>query len=157
MPETHENVEIGSRLRDFLERKFTTIAQAERKLGKGRNYLSQYITGRSLPGAPLLKDLAKLGCDITWLLTGEEPVTTAEISEKLGGLAKQRELEKELTELKAFCFDLSRKYEAQQKRIEDLEQTIKQKDEAIEMLFVELGKVGLATSQLQALRNIFKR
>jgi len=32
---------------------------------------SGYLSGRSLPGAPLLVRLSELGCDIVWLLTGK--------------------------------------------------------------------------------------
>lgn len=43
-----------------------------RKLGRSENYLGSYVYGDSIPGNKLQEALRKLGCDIEWLMTGEE-------------------------------------------------------------------------------------
>lgn len=37
------------------------------------NLKTSYLSGRSLPGAPLLAKLLELGCDLKWLLFGDAP------------------------------------------------------------------------------------
>lgn len=63
---------IGERLRQFAKDKFRTIRALAEALNMSEENLSQYIKGKSAPGAPLLIKLAEKGCDIQWLLTGVE-------------------------------------------------------------------------------------
>ncbi len=64
--------EIGARLKEFAKENSTTIAGLSIKLDKHKTFLTKYASGESALGALLLSKLLALGCDINWLLTGEE-------------------------------------------------------------------------------------
>jgi hypothetical protein len=62
---------VAARLREFGIRKFGTIRRFANALDlRQSNLSSNYLSGRSLPGAEILIKLDELGCDIVWLLTG---------------------------------------------------------------------------------------
>lgn len=63
---------IIKRLREFGDSNFKNYKIYAENIGiTYSTLLGTYFSGKSLPGAPLLYKLAKLGCDINWLLTGE--------------------------------------------------------------------------------------
>jgi len=65
--------ECAERLRLFIKRNFTSVNAAAKVLGTTGNTLrSSYLSGRSILGPELLIRLYFLGCDLKWLLTGEE-------------------------------------------------------------------------------------
>lgn len=76
-----ENYEIGSRLFAFLIARFGNIDAAARALGVTSGALYPYMdpkgkkqkAGKPLkqPGAQLMSRLASVGCDIHWLITGQ--------------------------------------------------------------------------------------
>lgn len=71
-----KNREIGLRIKEFVEKNFSSTAELARIFGKSRSYFRPYFKGTSLPGAEILSKLAELGCDINWLLTGKEPAAS---------------------------------------------------------------------------------
>ncbi|MBW7888064.1 MAG: hypothetical protein H3C35_06850 [Bacteroidetes bacterium] len=89
---------IGERLKLFAEKNFGSVAELERALGKGRNSLSQYIGDRSTPGGQLLLELLKLGCDINWLLSGDEGIKGNYLLDEIETLREEnKELRSALT------------------------------------------------------------
>jgi len=116
-----EITEIGHRIKLFGERKFKSVAELSRKLHyKNRQQIYDYISGKSYPGGELLIKLAKLGCDINWLLLGEEKFIVKErrvdyfgyseddINKKLAEhfIGHMNRLENEIKELKEEMFKL---------------------------------------------------
>ncbi|GMU86289.1 MAG: hypothetical protein AMXMBFR48_15310 [Ignavibacteriales bacterium] len=68
-----DNTQVGIRLKEFGKEKFGQLKVFAENLGISQQSLtSAYLSGRSLPGAELLLKLVNMGCDITWLLTGQE-------------------------------------------------------------------------------------
>jgi hypothetical protein len=69
--------EIGQRLKLFAKEKFGGVGDLAEALNLSQPNLSgTYINGRSIPGGELLAKLSSLGCDINWLLTGQESVNS---------------------------------------------------------------------------------
>jgi len=63
--------DVAERLREFGQKKFGKMTDFAAALEiSGAQLHSTYLNGRSLPGAELLLKLAKMGCDIAWLLSG---------------------------------------------------------------------------------------
>lgn len=62
--------EIGQRLRQWGVDKFGNLTEFASQLGISASNLSQYLSGKSMPGNKMQERLRKLGCDITWLMTG---------------------------------------------------------------------------------------
>lgn len=69
--EKSEKLAIGKRLKAFAEGNFESLAEFGRKFGKDRMFFTPYFNGSSLPGSEILIQLAELGCDVEWLLTGK--------------------------------------------------------------------------------------
>lgn len=65
---------LGDRLRQFAKTQHGSVAALTRTIGKGRNFLGSYIENRAKPGSEILAAVARAGCDINWLLTGEGPM-----------------------------------------------------------------------------------
>lgn len=64
--------ETGQRLKRFALSYFDSISAFARAIDLQPNSLhSNYLGGRHFPGAELLIKLHYMGCDVTWLLTGE--------------------------------------------------------------------------------------
>jgi len=63
---------IGSRIKQFAKDNFGSLNELSRATGINVNLLSQYTTDRSKPGADILIKLHTAGCDINWLLSGEQ-------------------------------------------------------------------------------------
>lgn len=81
---------VGHRIRVFGYEKFGSIDALADALDIHPSSLkSNYISGKSLPGAQLLYNLMQLGCDLHWLFTN-----------KKAGVIDKDELEKENQKLK---------------------------------------------------------
>ncbi len=65
--------EIGARLKEFALKKYGRLQPMADEFGMGYGaFYTSYISGKSLPGAKFISKLVKLGCDIDWLLHGDE-------------------------------------------------------------------------------------
>lgn len=64
--------EIGNRLAEFAKSKGWTQIEFARLLGMSPQTLTPYLTGKIRPGDKQLPKLEELGCDIKWLLFGDE-------------------------------------------------------------------------------------
>lgn len=64
--------DIGKRLKLFRKSRFMTLAKFAKVVFVSQGSLSELENGKSLPSATTLKNLYYAGCDINWLLTGEE-------------------------------------------------------------------------------------
>lgn len=74
---------VAQKLREFIDSNFDKIKDFTDKLGMSQAaFQSSYLNGRSLPGAEILAKLAKMGCDINWLLSDDisPPLTMHEQS-----------------------------------------------------------------------------
>lgn len=102
---------IGDRILEFaskIDKGKTELAVA---LGMSYPHLYKYVSNKSMPGADILIRFRELGCDINWLLTGEEPLKIHEAKEPAyiytaGGhpipvkaLLRKIQIEKELVEI----------------------------------------------------------
>lgn len=112
------NMEISLRIKEYIDKNFDGNDSALAKsLGMSPQTLYQYTNGRSIPGGKILTKLAGLGCNINWLLLGEEGVSkvreqSVEYSTEFSGLnARIEKLEKEMQELKAHNYDLLKENE----------------------------------------------
>lgn len=63
---------MGERIRRFGLKKFASIKEFAEAMGMSPSNLQAYLQNRREPGTPILKRLIELGCDIDWLLMGEE-------------------------------------------------------------------------------------
>ncbi|MFA5806401.1 MAG: helix-turn-helix domain-containing protein [Melioribacteraceae bacterium] len=111
-------MEISLRIKEYIDKNFDGNDSALAKsLGMSPQTLYQYTNGRSIPGGKILTKLAGLGCNINWLLLGEEGVSkvreqSVEYSTEFSGLnARIEKLEKEMQELKAHNYDLLKENE----------------------------------------------
>lgn len=105
-----EKLEIGTRLKEFCEKKFKNYAEASNKLGfKNPNQIYDYFNGRSILSGEKLSILSAEGCDIDWLLTGRGGMfNTAIVAEPVAVYGNEilKSLEDEITKLKAENYDL---------------------------------------------------
>ncbi len=62
---------IGARLKSFAKEKFGTLSKMAQAMGISQATLSQYTTNRYSPGVQMQKRLREVGCDIEWLMTGD--------------------------------------------------------------------------------------
>lgn len=87
---------LGNRLKSFAIDKYGGIKNLAAALEISQPHLSQYITNRNKPGTEMLIKLAELGCDVHWLLTGENksPPSIIERDDKI------KELEAEINTLR---------------------------------------------------------
>lgn len=70
---------IGERIRIFAKRKFGTLKTLAEQMEISPQQLQQYISGKREPGSKILLKLLKLGCDINWLLGGNESIESYKI------------------------------------------------------------------------------
>ena len=63
---------IGDRIRIFGEATFKSVNAFADAMIMSPPALQSYLRGKSHPGTPVLLKLQKLGCNIDWLLSGEE-------------------------------------------------------------------------------------
>lgn len=66
-----ESLKIGERLREWGLEKFGSVNAFAEALKIAQSQLSNYLNGRRIPGNKMQDRLRKLGCNITWLMTGE--------------------------------------------------------------------------------------
>lgn len=64
--------EIGQRLRYFRKSRYKTMKALGEDISVSQGALSELENGKSLPSANTLRNLYYAGCDINWLLTGED-------------------------------------------------------------------------------------
>lgn len=85
---------IGGRLRHFAEGKFGGISRLADALGISQPRLSHYVSDKRAIPPEVVQKLAQLGCDITWLMTGE---TREDLNKRFENmiLQKARELREE--------------------------------------------------------------
>jgi transcriptional regulator with XRE-family HTH domain len=63
---------MEKRIRRFGLKKFGSIKEFAEAMDMSPSNLQAYLQKRRQPGTPILKRLSELGCDIDWLLIGEE-------------------------------------------------------------------------------------
>ena len=64
---------ISARLKQYIGDNFKSVADFAKQMGmKRRQDVYPYLEGRSLFGSDKLAKLRDLGCDINWLLTGDD-------------------------------------------------------------------------------------
>ncbi|GAB1351061.1 hypothetical protein MASR1M107_32760 [Ignavibacteriales bacterium] len=71
--------EIADRLRYFAHMKFGSLKLLAKELGVTSSTLSQYATGKSIPGNTMQNRLREIGCDVEWLMTGNSEKMDAEV------------------------------------------------------------------------------
>lgn len=145
-----ENVEISLRLKEFVDNKFGgNVAEFARQMGmKRRQDAYPYINGTSIFGGEKLSLLSKLGCDINWLLNGDDNQINGvrEKTENYNNMTftdlhqKNEELTKELNELKIENYDLLKGEKAKAARCGELEKTLEALKEELKKLNEELKK-----------------
>lgn len=65
--------DIGERLKLFRKTRYKmTLAELSSKIAVSQGSLSDLENGNSLPSATTLRGLYYAGCDINWLLTGDD-------------------------------------------------------------------------------------
>jgi len=64
-------MKFEEKLRQFLSKKYAHVGLAFTELKVSRVQLSMYLNGRAKPGFQVLQELAKMGCDINWLVNDE--------------------------------------------------------------------------------------
>ncbi len=67
---------IGERIRIFARKNFGTLKKLAESIDMSPQQLQQYISGNREPGAKILLKLLNTGCDINWLLSGNEKIQT---------------------------------------------------------------------------------
>lgn len=104
---------ISTRIKEYIDKEFDGNDSAlAKKLDMLPQTLYQYTKGKSIPGGILLTKLAELGCNINWLLLGEEGVSkvrerSAEYSTELSGIKQElAQLKEEMQSVKAMNYDL---------------------------------------------------
>lgn len=84
------NLEVATRLRQSLERKYGGLNESAKALDISPENLSQYWTGKSLPGNKMQQRLRDKAIDATWIITGVTPDLERQ----------QKEIQKEIEERK---------------------------------------------------------
>ncbi len=145
---------IGKRLEKFAKEKFKSVAGLARAMGypDARN-LQPYIYDKNEPGSDILKKLISVGCDINWLLTGNENKPGDGCCNSY--VQRLEKIEKEIDKLKIHNYDLINENNEFKKKIEQLSNELLEKNKSIESLFVELGKSKLAATIITELRKKF--
>jgi len=75
----HLKKEIGQRIRVFAKRKYGTLRSLATAVGISPQQLQQYTSGNREPGSRILIKFLRIGCDINWLLSGNESINSFEI------------------------------------------------------------------------------
>jgi len=84
------NLSIGTRIRIFAKRKYGTLKSLSDFMEISPQQLQQYVSGKREPGAKILLKLMKAGCDINWILGGEEKTEDYRIAKLENELKKYR-------------------------------------------------------------------
>jgi transcriptional regulator with XRE-family HTH domain len=78
---------IGSRLKAYAKARCGSIKRLAEEIGVRPDNLQKYASGRNEPGSKLLLALARHGCNVHWLLTGDGQMLAEDL--RKGGSAKQ--------------------------------------------------------------------
>ncbi len=99
----NNTISVGSRIKHFALYKFGTVKNLAEFLKMDPRNLDKYAQDKMAPGTPLLLKLFSLGCDLSWLLTGQIPHRKSLIIERI----KQSLLKNKMTieDLKLIVFD----------------------------------------------------
>lgn len=84
---------IGERIKSFGVKTFGGLGALASEVGLSAQQISNYVAERNLPGTPFLLKLAEHGCDIHWLLTGEDRVASSLILRERVGFYNARNKE----------------------------------------------------------------
>jgi transcriptional regulator with XRE-family HTH domain len=84
---------IGNRLKYYAKDHYGSIRELVKTLDVNESQFSRYLSGTYIPNGEILVKLAKLGCDINWLLTGE-------ITDNLKIIQENKELREKLETIK---------------------------------------------------------
>jgi transcriptional regulator with XRE-family HTH domain len=90
----------GQKLKFWAKTNFGTLKNLAEILGFEPENLSTYTKDKREPGAPFLRKIQKLGCDINWLLSEDDGNAIHESKVEYGMSAELEKLRKENRELK---------------------------------------------------------
>ena len=65
-------IQIGQRIKDFARFKYKTQRNLARVMGNPPQSLQMYIMGERKPGLIMLRRLYEAGCNLNWLVSGDE-------------------------------------------------------------------------------------
>jgi len=111
------NNSIGRRIKIFAMEKFGGVSKLAERLNIRQSQLSQYIMGVN-PNLKVLGNLANLGCDMNWLLTGKKE---KQMLKKISASAEINFIKKEVDYLKDENSSLKKIVELLENKIETLE------------------------------------
>jgi transcriptional regulator with XRE-family HTH domain len=86
---------IGDRIKQFIEGKNLTIGEFAEKIDMSYPNLFAYVNGTREPGAVVLRRLFEAGADLNWILMGKRLNTKYELEKRI------LELEKQMDEIKS--------------------------------------------------------
>lgn len=74
-----EKAEFSAKIKEFFDKNSLSIKDVSEKTDTTRSTIYDYVNGVALPGAPFLKKLHSLGCDLNWLFSDDDqPLKIAE-------------------------------------------------------------------------------
>lgn len=87
----------GEKLKFWIKKNFGSVKNFAEMHGSSSQNISAYIKGKRDPGAPFLRVLIDLGCDINWLLKEDAGIVNEPRSNYMAAeVEKLREENKEL-------------------------------------------------------------
>lgn len=113
---------VGSKLKEYEEKHFESVADFARALNMHRESLYKYYKDESMPGGEFLIKLKALGCDLNWLFS-DGPATIKEGIVIYGGvkdtdLQRLHELQKENAHLKRVLTKINDQLSAELKALD---------------------------------------
>ncbi len=100
----NDNIEIGKRLSEEIERMFGSQKEAAQAIGAATgSYFRPYLEGKSRPGMTFRKRLGEAGFDVDYIMTGQKNKTLnkEEVKQSFEKLqSKLENLSNDLKELK---------------------------------------------------------
>jgi hypothetical protein len=113
--EAKEKKEIGVRLKQEIERKFSSIDGFAAIIEmEPSNLRSNYLSGKSVPGGKLIVKLKKAGIDTDYVLTGQETIKrslSGAFEKLMKAEAKIKDLELERNHYKSLFFLLMNRFQ----------------------------------------------
>ncbi|MFA5803708.1 MAG: hypothetical protein WC879_03600 [Melioribacteraceae bacterium] len=104
-------IEIGNNLRSFAKEKKYSLAELGRLLGMKQQAFKKYYEGERTPGGNILSKLSDLGCDLNWLLNGENSSIILKEPNETAMDYKIKTLEERITKLESKLFQLTEENE----------------------------------------------
>lgn len=101
----NRKAETAARLRDYGLKNFRSLAEFARALDIKPQVLTAYLNGRSLPGPKMQERLQRVGCDINWLLSGQD------LSGDSATAKAVNTLETDVSSVLQYLFDTKRKHD----------------------------------------------